>query len=1074
MKKLHLILLTIIIITLTSCTKGDDSSNDFIYNNESLVNSSTNERGTPRVQVYSLTEIDRNLPTLTTDNKLSSYPAYNNTITDSTLKNKIYAENEEFHNFDYLDANGYYYLNGITTGQSLFKHTAADNMYSTSLSDTQKAVVKDMHVTNWGYNSTENGFCGSITTGLYAPAGEIIKIEIPQEIVSEGVDVYIGAITSRGRTNDIPTTADFTRMPMRTKSFELTSTTMYVGTPLGGSIYFYNNGKKIDMDVTITGAVEETHYIVGATTEEDLQRTFESTAPMINIDIPGQLTAVLPKGNCGELSVEKMLEGIDQWDKMTAVSQYVTSNKSWYLSHGVSGMYDSYVAAGAAVAYINSSYSILPLSYAANFFDIYATDWGSYHEYNHHFYGMDIIDNSTTSEVNNNLITMLGYLMYTEFSAYRSTDSNKYNNWAGLAQAKNSMIYLNSPDTSYGYDLATYTTLLHSFGVDLFIEALKFDPTVANSNVSTQAERWFVKLVEVTGYDMTYYFNEYIGDNHQQTVSDEFVNWAGSKNLEMYIPVSSDLQVGQEINLYGDEYSFKTMQYFSIFEGQTLYLDNYILVPTGMNFEIVETSNVENGVLNKSDYSYKANFKDNTVDEFTMKIKVYNNEYCSYQTLIIGICHQTTGTLTSSVTTNIYNNIDGLSIDEIDLNNIDLDVNQSFNVTSPTWAWSLDSSYNYGLFVSEGSLFFDETENMTFYFRGKGDIQVYMGTSADKLSLVTSFSDQASYDESDANRSYTMNVEKDKKIFIKIVCNTNVRSEFGMGIMNDGIIENISDSNYYTYYSSKEEANSSYYAPFYDYNRYPLSASYDYNYDLTPDVDSGVEFVDENPLFNLSVVTGGTDMYWVTLGSSFTVDYNEYITANNVVFNSSWGHGDTPKGVEVWVGNSTNNLQLVYDGNINDANTTIVSLGDYYTFRYAKVVFNTNHYTSNRFNIKSVHFTRTNTSTQVSATNQDFLYTGKANIINSIGNYNGAIVEFDGQITYSFTGTYLEIFANTNNNYGSIEIKIDNGDWITIDLTSDVLTLDKCIYFNPHLESNTHTITIKSNGLVNINSIVYS
>ncbi len=1080
MKKIILFLSAILLtLTASGCSNVENlNSTESLstqYNNESIINSTINEVGYKKLDVYYMNEIARKLPTTTADNGLSQYPAYNNTVTDLTLKTQILQENYDMYDFDEMDKDGYYYKSGVKTGQRLFKHTAADNIYPTSLSNSQTAVEKYMHVNNYAFNEGVAGGYGAITTGLYAPAGELITIEIPEDAVLENIEIYIGKMSSKGYTNDIGTNNNYSRMPVLTSNVTMKNTITYTGSPLGGLIYIYNGGARIDMDIKITGAVEATHYIVGSSTEEDLERTIASTAPLLEVDIPGQITATMGKSYCGELTVEKMLAGIDQWDKMTSVSLHVNPGKHDYMGYGVSALYDSHIPAGAATAIVGPAYSVNPNSWAANFFDVSISDWGSYHEYNHHYGTYDIIDNEVISEVSNNLLTVIGYVLYSDYSGYRTTLNAGGTGWLGQTRQSYAINSVNNDSFGYGYRLSQYVVLLHSFGVDKFIEFIQHTP-INPIKDNSKADNMFVKAVEVFGYDMSYYFNEFPYGNSTENlweVSDEAINWANSLGLEMFIPVGHEFQVGQVQTNYEEDYTFETILPFGYLEGQKLNLNNYVTVPHDMEFEIlsVENPNVGNITKNKNTYFYSANFTPNTVDKFNVNIKVYNDKYSFIQTLTLGLCHQYSGGLINSVTTTIYDNVDGLSIDEIDLDNINLDVKQTFSTTKLDWAWTLNDTYNYGLFVNESALIFEETEEKTFYFKGKGDIKVYMGTNPNDMKLVCEFSDQASYDLN--SRSYTMNVKKDQKIYTRVIGNTNVRSEFAVATHNGSSFVGLADNVYYGMYSSKEEVNTDYYKPLYDYNRFPQNLNgKEMTYTINPSDDAHIEY-QTSSMADITFRGNSSSFSSAAAGSEVIYDFNEIVRADGISFNMAWSHGRTLKDFEVHLGNDPRNLTKVLDSTATDTYWYEELFDRGYQFRYAKVVFKSCHYNSN-IAIYSINFRNKTTVNYLSGTNSELLYTGYAKEERLQGSFNGSIVEFNGEINFNFTGRFLNLYANTDSKYGYIEIKIDNGSWIKIDLNSDSLEKEVQLLRLRWLDNKEHKVTIRSNGLANIDYITYS
>ena len=101
--------------------------------------------------------------------------------------------------YDEMDENGYLYLNDEPVKdennqpRKLYKHTAAEGMYFGNVADDEPAVIKRITINP---RTTDDTYI----TGLYAPAGEVIKIEISAEDLDAigGAYVYVGQIFYRG------------------------------------------------------------------------------------------------------------------------------------------------------------------------------------------------------------------------------------------------------------------------------------------------------------------------------------------------------------------------------------------------------------------------------------------------------------------------------------------------------------------------------------------------------------------------------------------------------------------------------------------------------------------------------------------------------------------------------------------------------------------------------------------------------------------------------------------------------------------------------------------------------------
>lgn len=122
-------------------------------------------------------------------------------------------------------------------------------------------------------------------TGMYAPPGEIIRIQTSTEL--KGASVIIGchrdniAGSKREKTH---------RFPLISNTHKVEKTTMEVANPFGGLIYINVPDKKewansrSSARVEISGAVEAPLFILGETTPEEWLRIRKAPAPWGEID----------------------------------------------------------------------------------------------------------------------------------------------------------------------------------------------------------------------------------------------------------------------------------------------------------------------------------------------------------------------------------------------------------------------------------------------------------------------------------------------------------------------------------------------------------------------------------------------------------------------------------------------------------------------------------------------------------------------------------------------------------------------------------------------------------------------
>ena len=140
--------------------------------------------------------------------------------------------------------------------RQLYKHTAAQGMYlegktkngvTYEISDDAERVVKEVYLRPRGYSSYS-------ITGLYAPAGEVIKIELSGKDMeaTNGISVHIGQALYNGQANNIWASKNqMQRFPYLLTTLALTKDTCeydeatdtytgYVGSFIGGPIYIRN------------------------------------------------------------------------------------------------------------------------------------------------------------------------------------------------------------------------------------------------------------------------------------------------------------------------------------------------------------------------------------------------------------------------------------------------------------------------------------------------------------------------------------------------------------------------------------------------------------------------------------------------------------------------------------------------------------------------------------------------------------------------------------------------------------------------------------------------------------------
>ncbi len=530
------------------------------------------------------------------------YPVYGNTLNlDEAGKRAVLAENAKLTagagTYDSMDKDGKLFLKGEPVTENgvqrrLYKHTASVGLYRGDVSDDEPGVVKSMsfrHRTYSGYYEV---------TGLYAPAGEVIKVQMSEEDMKAtgGITIHIGQALYNGKPNNIWAERDFNRMPVILNTMSMTAETSqladgvytcYVGSYLGGPIYIRDEAA--EYTVTISGGVNYSHFILGVTTEEEFERNKNSSAPYFDLEVwdSGVLHSG-PKTHAQAFSYKQLSDAAVMWEKIASVSTNMTDQ-------GIVFMYDPFVAAGAAVAFVGWRSVNCPDSWMASSlnYEAFVTSgsWGNMHEYNHNFQsGWGV---GYTGEVTNNALNLVSYSLFTKISSNRSVGNYGgagLSGWNCYTSATWSLNNVNNGAIAETQGLNVYATLLHNFGQDAFVKTKGYGAAYFNN--------W----AENTHQNMSYYaklVSSYAGVQPSALAQNDY---------PAFVPVSCVYQTGRSYICDGEKRYIRTMQPYIIQtdkpftvdlrpytaeDGQ--YTQGSIIIGNGLSYKI---KNINSGDIN--------------------------------------------------------------------------------------------------------------------------------------------------------------------------------------------------------------------------------------------------------------------------------------------------------------------------------------------------------------------------------------------------------------------------------------------------------------------------------------------
>ena len=580
-----------------------------------------------------LGEVERKIPTETKDGGLAQgYPKYGYTqaltqeqkqavINESwqlcSIDTRIGSDGYPKNTYNSMDAEGNLYLNGEATGKKLYKHSASVGMYMGDVADNEPAIIKNVTLRHRYSNSYS-------VTGLYAPAGEVIKVEISEDDMEAtgGILVHIGQALYNTKANNIWPAKNVNRMPVILNSMRVNKTTAkydekthtytaYVGSFLGGPIYVHNTSTTVD--VKFSGGVRYTHFVLGYTTEDEFNENAKSSAPYFDLEVwDGGVLHSGPKKYAGISTYEEVREAGILWEKISLVSNYARKKRE-----GIVFLYDPFVAAGAAVAFPSQQSVNCPASWMSGSLNVKSFikggAWGNMHEYNHNFQGFGV---GNGGEVTNNALNLLEYSWFTKISSARNINSyggggmSGWNCYTSATWALDQIVHNRYSNGKQG--LAIYANLLHNFGQEAYVEMIR-------ESGGQSYDTWFRSCMNATHNDMTYYYKDLIGYPISQSVLDD----AKSKNYPIFVPISSVYQTGRSfmydnvkqytstqqpyVIQYGKAFDIDLSRYVANSDG--MYESGSVVLPDRFDYKVKSVTNAKgrsiNGKITKvDDYHY--------------------------------------------------------------------------------------------------------------------------------------------------------------------------------------------------------------------------------------------------------------------------------------------------------------------------------------------------------------------------------------------------------------------------------------------------------------------------------------
>ena len=255
---------------------------------------------------------------------------------------------------------------------------------------TSRRVTIDTSIPDWH------------STGLYAPPGEVVTIEIPETATKQGLGLRIGAHTDHNWHH-----AAWTRFPEISRHDRLDSATTKVASAFGGLIYVTvpNKSGLGQVTVQISGAVAAPLFVAGKTTLSEWRDTLrQAPAPWAEL-ASDKVIVTLPSAAIRALDDPEALMQV--WRKVLDLDAEL-AGRPLLRERPERIVTDEQISAG----YMHSGYPIMTWMDQVNLFpsreSLLQGNWGIFHELGHNHQSSDWTFDGT-GEVTCNLFTLYVY-----------------------------------------------------------------------------------------------------------------------------------------------------------------------------------------------------------------------------------------------------------------------------------------------------------------------------------------------------------------------------------------------------------------------------------------------------------------------------------------------------------------------------------------------------------------------------------------------------------------------------------------------------------------------------------------
>jgi len=349
---------------------------------------------------------------------------------------------------------------------------------------------------NFAYSNPRSSL--RMSTGLYAPPGEIITITVGEEVSELEFSILIGAHTDSLWNKEV-----IKRHSRIFTTWLIENTTTFAGNAFGGPIYVHiPAGSDFgEINLTITGAVRAPMFVLGETSDfEWIYSERENPAPWAEL-VSNNFVMTVPSSEIRTLNNPSQL--MQWWDRALEMEHELYGYEPW--PRVERAVFDVQISAG----WMHSGYPFmahdLSVPDVVNYTHMSENgDWGMFHELGHNHQWMpSTLPGTTETSCNFASVYLMEDLVGDE--GHSAIDSEQRRDRMESFFSDGS----NISNWSVWTALDTYLIVKEEWGWHPITEALSVYYNLPNDEVPSNEEEefnaWVMHLSNATGYNLAPY-----------------------------------------------------------------------------------------------------------------------------------------------------------------------------------------------------------------------------------------------------------------------------------------------------------------------------------------------------------------------------------------------------------------------------------------------------------------------------------------------------------------------------------------------------------------------------------------